>query len=359
MAVLNTWWMPAVDGSEGERLYAFFRCDYCLPARAMPGWVDAMRRIGWRFDDLERGPHRCPVCPPGSARSPRRRLSAPTHNPALPNLIIIGAAKAGTTALHAYLDRHPEIVMAEAKEVNFFDDPECNDHVDEYSTFFDGGSPVRGEASPRYTIDPLVPGVPERIRATVPEAKLIYLVRDPIERALRDYAQHAALWDPIPIDAAFAHAGNPYDIYTAVGMYAHQLELYLRVFPAERILVVDQAELMNSRQQTLREVFRFIGVDEDFVSAGFDTLVNTAAARRPMRSAWRRLRGSRTHGLVKRLPQRPREMLLVPARRLMSRRPPRVPEADPELRERLRAVFAADVSRLRELTCREFATWGL
>jgi hypothetical protein len=325
----------------------------------MPGPVDALRRIGWHFEDLERGPHRCPVCPPATAGTMRFRISAVSETPALPNVIVIGAPKAGTTALHDYLDLHPEIGMAVDKELNFFIDPECTERLEDYASFFDARSPLRGESSPWYAIDPLITGVPERIRAIVPEVKLIYLVRDPVARALGDYAQYTAVWEQIPIEDAFRHLGDPFCRFTAPGLYGRQLERYLDFFPAEQILVVDQADLLGGRQSTLRQVFGFLGADEDFDSPRFEMLVNTTAARRRVGHAWRWLRGSRAVGVVKRLPTRPREMVLRPARRLMSRRPQPPPDPDPELRVRLREAFAGDVARLRELTGREFATWEL
>jgi hypothetical protein len=323
----------------------------------MPGSVGSLRRVGWRFTDLERGPHRCPICPPGRDDAPRSRRSPASVNPAPPDVIVVGAPKAATTALHEYLDVHPEIAMARDKELNFFCDPSCAKRLDDYARYFDGRSPYRGESSPWYAADPIVPGVPERIRASLPDVKLVYLVRDPVERALGDYAQYAAVWDPIPIEQAFGNLGDPYDRFTAPGLYAWQLERYLSVFSSEQILVVDQADLLAAPGPTLKDVFRFIGAESDFVSPRFGVPVNTTALRRRSTSLWRRLRGTRAIGLVKRLPPGPRELVLRPGRRLMSHRPAPRPEPTAELRARLLAAFADDAVRLRELTGREFASW--
>jgi hypothetical protein len=320
----------------------------------MPGSASELRTIGWRFDDLEDGPHRCPICSPGSARV---RLSRPSQSPALPNLIVIGATKAGTTALHDYLDLHPDVAMASDKELDFFCDPGCAERTEEYASFFDGAAPLRGESSPRYTMDPIVPGVAERIRAVVPDARLIYLVRDPVARALADYAQYASVWEAISVEDAFRDLGDPYDRYTAPGLYARQLQRYLEVFGDEQILVIDQADLLADRQRVLGDVYRFLGVDDDFVSPDSDRLVNTTATRRRATPAWRVLRGSRAVGLLKRLPPRPRQLVLGAGRRLVSRSPAPVEDPSPELLERLRATFADDAARLRELTGRAFATW--
>jgi hypothetical protein len=356
VAVLNTWGRPGDDWSD-RKLHAFLRCDFCLPAQTMPGTAEELRRIGWQFDEFERGPHRCPICPPRPVDAPRLRISTPSPRPALPNVIVIGATKAGTTALHDYLAVHPEIDMAVDKELNFFCDPSCAERADEYATFFDADSPVRGETSPRYAVDPMLPGVPERIRAMVPDVKLIYLVRDPVARALGDYAQYTAVWEQIPIEVAFNGVEDPFARFTAPGLYGRQLERYLNVFPAGQILVVDQADLLAERRQTLQRVFRFLDVDEGFDSAHFDAVINATAARRRSSNLRRRLRGSRPLGWVKRLPAGPRDAMLAPARRLLSRRPQPSPDPGPELRERLRATFADDARRLRELTGDEFPTW--
>ena len=86
----------------------------------------------------------------------------------LPTFMIIGAAKAGTTSLHHYLDQHPEISMSTPKETNFFERPDAAENLDEYQRCFQPGTKLRGEASVHYTCWPTVDGVAERISATLP-----------------------------------------------------------------------------------------------------------------------------------------------------------------------------------------------
>jgi len=118
------------------------------------------------------------------------------HAGALPNLVVVGAMKCGTTALHGFLDRHPEIAMSDPKELNFFFGPaagsgddapwaEGNRHrgVGWYRHQFPVAAPVRGESSPGYT-SPSEPHVAARMAALIPGARLVYLVRDPVERAV-------------------------------------------------------------------------------------------------------------------------------------------------------------------------------
>ena len=197
---------------------------------------------------------------------------------ALPTFFIIGAAKAGTTSLHYYLEQHPQIQMSANKEPNFFSGPENGvpypmgrvDTLDTYESLFDPAFSVRGEASVSYANHPRRQGVPERIEEAVPDGRFIYLVRDPIARVLSHY-QHRVAWmgERRPLNEVLGDLSNPYDVCLCPGFYARQLELYLRVFRAERTMVIDQAELLADRQAVLREVFSFLLVDREFTSEAF------------------------------------------------------------------------------------------
>ena len=118
----------------------------------------------------------------------RRRRKA-RRSGALPNLIVIGGLKCGTTSLHHYLNLHPEITMSRPKDLNFFV-RELNWELgpEWYASHFDRASPVRGETSPHYTNLPRFEGVAERMRELLgAETRIIYVVRDPIERMLSHY----------------------------------------------------------------------------------------------------------------------------------------------------------------------------
>ena len=101
----------------------------------------------------------------------------------LPNLIVIGAPKGGTTSLHHYLGAHPDVFMSRRKELGLFDREDWRDRVEWYERQFpDRPRGYAGESSPAYSMHPTVAGVPERIHELLPDARLIYLVRDPVER---------------------------------------------------------------------------------------------------------------------------------------------------------------------------------
>src|SRR5687768_8813331 len=101
----------------------------------------------------------------------------------LPNLIIIGAMKCGTTSMHGYLRRHRQIEMSGTKELDFFiAGRNWEKGPDWYASQFPGGTAIRGESSPNYTSALIFPGVPERMHSVVPDARLLFMVRDPVDR---------------------------------------------------------------------------------------------------------------------------------------------------------------------------------
>src|SRR5438309_7032494 len=279
---------------------------------------------------------------------------------ALPTFFIIGAAKAGTTSLHHYLDQHPEIQMSAIKEPHFFAGPENGlpfppERVADrgaYERLFDPRFAVRGEASPSYTNFPRRSGVPERIKELVPDAKLIYLVRDPIERTLSHY-QHAvaAGRETRSLQEALRGLADPNCYLACHSLYGRQLELYLRCFPGDDVRVVDQAELLRDRGATLRELFGFLGVDEAFTSERFDDELWKTSERRvspPGHAGFiARVVAPRTRWV-------PAEMLRS-IRRSYERafwRPLQKPALAGPTRTRLEDFFAPDAERLRALTGR-------
>ncbi len=238
---------------------------------------------------------------------------------ALPNLIIIGAMKCATTAAHRYLDLHPDVAMSEPKELNFFcGSPQRfagNWHkgVEWYAAQFRPSAPVRGEASPGYT-SPSFPEAAKRMVRIVPDARLIYLVRDPIERAVSQYLHHRAEGtERRPIEEALL---DPQSQYLRRSRYYARLEPYLAHFPPEQVFVCSQEDLLGRRRKTLRELYRFAGVDDSFWSPAHNRRWNTCRDEAPTL-----LGGS--------------------------------------LRRRLAGELSDDAARLRVLAGREFPSWLL
>lgn len=231
----------------------------------------------------------------------------------LPNLIVIGAHKCGTTSLHRYLDEHPQIAMSRTKELHFFvKEVNWDRGVDWYRSYFDRSARVRGESSPSYTNYPTYSGVPERMYSVVPKAKLIFMVRDPIDRIVSHFRMERARGDRTRTlaDAAMRHYRNP---YVWQSRYWWQLRQFLDYFPLSRILIASQEELARDRRETMRRVFRFAGVDEEFESPAFERIWNTSAEREdasfgPGKAPPPELSAEQREGLVEHLSEDVREL---------------------------------------------------
>jgi hypothetical protein len=276
----------------------------------------------------------------------------------LPNLIVIGTQKGGTTSLHYYLDQHPEIAMARAKELNFFVSKGAwTKGVDWYAVQFDPTARVRGESSPSYTNYPIHDGVPARMHSVVPDAKLVYLVRDPLERIVSQYLHDYSVGkEDRSIDDALADDLRTHP-YVLRSKYFFQLEQYLPFFPLSRILVLSQEELLGKRAATMRRVFDFLGVDSSFYDPRFERLKHRTSGRR------RRTRAGETVSSLARAVSRrvhtPRwiawkaeRLLVFPLARRLER-----PVLGDVLSQRLIAELQDDVGRLRELTGEQFEGW--
>ena len=285
----------------------------------------------------------------------------------LPNFFIIGAAKTGTTSLHYYLDQHPEIQMSATKEPNFFSGPANGipypmgrvESLTEYETLFDHTTPVRGEASVGYTNHPRRQGVPERIKVLIPDAKFIYLVRDPVARAVSQYQHRVALeGERRPVDEALGDLSDPYSPYLGPSLYMSQLDLYLRHFAPDSLLIIDQTELLGDRRATLREIFSFLGVDDAIDSSRFDDELNTGVEHRLYPARYARLFGPVSSPLVNWVPRSVRQSARRSVERLLWRPVEKVVLGD-VLRERLEQLYSGEVQRLRAFTGKSFATWSV
>lgn len=207
-------------------------------------------------------------------RLPRRKGGHDT----LPNFIIIGGLKCGTTSIHHYLGLHPDVHMSKPKELNFFAAEQNWDlGFDWYKGRFDSSSKINGESSPHYTNRPRFNGVAERIHEYCPDAHLIYMVRDPIKRILSHWV-HAtgAGYETREFDETLV---KPDTAYIHRSMYWMQLEPYLELFDPGQIEIITQEELGSDRDGTMKRAFTFLGVDEDFTSGQWDRQWEKSSAK--------------------------------------------------------------------------------
>ncbi|MCT2398709.1 sulfotransferase family protein [Novosphingobium mangrovi (ex Huang et al. 2023)] len=180
-----------------------------------------------------------------------------------PNLFIIGASKAGSSALHAYLAAHPRICMSTEKEPCYFIDQNelkaawpimarrpCSHDREAYLDLWQANDRTRyrGESSVYYSQAPHRSGVPARIAAVSPDARIIYTVREPVIRAIGHYWQRfKEFQEPLPLDTAMRE--NP--LYRDTSDYALQLHFYLEHFAPSQIHVIVAEELRKDRRRVL------------------------------------------------------------------------------------------------------------
>lgn len=178
----------------------------------------------------------------------------------LPDFIVIGAMKAGTTTLHSSLEMHPSIEMSKFKETNFFS-KRFDKGIDWYSSQFSKGNKIIGEASPSYSRKHVYPGVAERIYETLPHCKIIYVLRDPIDRLIshlhhdlyRDRLSQREIDEKVLEDPQYINASK----------YYNQISDYLKYFKKEKILFVEFNSLKKQPSLTLNNIFGFLGVEEN------------------------------------------------------------------------------------------------
>lgn len=294
----------------------------------------------------------------------------------MPNFLIIGAAKSGTTALHNYLKQHPEIFMSTRKELRFFPfedqmpsfrgpgDDRDMEHVvrsiEDYRAHFaeSAGYPARGESSPLYLY---YSRSAERIRHYIPDAKLIVILRHPADRAYSQYLMRVSDGrEPLSFgDALDAEERRISDgwshhwHYRRRGFYAAQLKPYFNLFKREQLRIYLYEDYVADLVGLMQDIFRFLNVDDSFVP---DVSVRHNVSKIP------RSRALQTF-LTEPRPVKNLFKPLLPAR--WSRRvgdrlrrhnltKPPLPEG---LRRQLTEGYREDINELQEMLQRDLSRW--
>jgi hypothetical protein len=265
----------------------------------------------------------------------------------LPNLLVIGAMKCGTTSLHHYLGLHPEIFMSRRKELDFFiEDLNWKKGIAWYAAQFPEPAAIRGEASPRYSLHPVYRGVPQRIHQVLPDVKLVYVVRDPVQRVISHY-MHDVIERSEQRTLEAILEQDERNHYVHCSRYWMQLEQYRCVFPTRQVLVIRQEDLLEQRAGILRSVFRFLEVDESFASWRTAARRHQTTRKRQLSHSGRVLRESILGRLLDRMRPELRGylewLLFYPFSRAVERFRPPVPLVD-----RLEELFREDTRRLED-----------
>jgi Sulfotransferase family len=261
---------------------------------------------------------------------------SPAGGPPLPNFVIVGAMRSGSTSLYKYLQVHPQVWMPR-KEIHFFD-KRWDNGLDWYRDRFAGwsGQPAVGEATPTYLAET---EALDRMAATIPDAKLVAILRDPVDRAYSHYwMEHVRGRDDRPFAAAAAD-------YLGRGRYLPQLEAASARFGRDDVAVVLLDDLRSSPGDTYAEVCAFLGVDPAFRPPRLGERVNRFVAFRSMR-----VRDAR-----RRLPKALRIGRIVGKLNAVEGD---YPPLDPALAARLRAGMASDNEALAAWLGRDLSAWG-
>lgn len=277
----------------------------------------------------------------------------------MPSFLLIGAQKAGTTSMHAYLSHHPDIFMPDEKEPHWFVPELRRGDRDAYERLFEPGRDVRhrGEASPSYTMFPFFAGVPQRIAREIPDVRLVYLVRDPVER------MRSAFIETLAVGNWRAHSyGSVREAlmanfsYVVVSMYWLQLRQYLECFDPEQLLVITSEQLLADRQATLDRVLVHLGLEPGWQPPNVDEVLNQSSERRALRPgvarADRWLARRRWYSLDIRKRVRGSRLGMRSFR-------PEETTVDSELRAAFAEVFRDDLTGLRGFLGEDFDAWGL
>ena len=289
----------------------------------------------------------------------------------MPNFLIIGAMKSGTTALYYYLEQHPQIYMSPVKEPNFFCsgereswDSESVKRIGAYQYLFKGVSDEKaiGEASHCYLYEPQAVA---QIQQHLPDAKLVAILRNPVDRAyshflhmvrngtepLTDFAQ--ALRE----EETGAYQNRSPQDYVGRGRYYAQLKRYFDAFDRKQLKVYLYEDLTNAPIDTLQDTFRFLGVDDSFVP---DVSLRRNVSGYPKYKTLDKFlsRPSLVKDALKvYLPAGLRWRLSKAFDDFKTRNLVQPPAVQPEIRRQLVGVYREDILQVQELIQRDLSGW--
>jgi hypothetical protein len=218
-----------------------------------------------------------------------------------------------------------------------------------------------GEFSTSYTQHPGFPGVPERMHELLPQVKLIYLVRDPIERAVSHYMHNwAARLETNKIEDAFQPVYESW--YLNTSLYYYQISHYLEYYSEKDIPIVQSEQLRKRRIETLEEIFRFIGADPSYKDTKFAEEYHISAEKKrrdPVHAFFRTSPWGRpVRNIVKQIVS---NNLIERAKRLMRLTRNKVQKSTPskEILHQARDYLQKDIDQFRTLTGNEFREWSV
>ncbi len=284
----------------------------------------------------------------------------------LPNFMIIGVAKAGTTSLYRYLDQHPQVFICSEKGTNFFGYEDARawkwadegaapalrhfqaKSFEEYEALFAGVSDeiAIGEVSPQYF---RCPTAAQRIRECIPEVKLVASLRNPADRAFSGFMMRTRRGETVK---SIYEELTSESSHVKEGFYYKRLERYFDIFPRYQIKICLFEEFKKDPAKLIADLYEFLGVDTTFVP---DTAVRYNPGAVPKVRLLNRLFYSPTLVRISQsvFPSSLQRMLKQ-IRQLNLRTIPKFP---PDLRADLLNLYREDILRLQELLDRDLSIW--
>jgi len=275
-------------------------------------------------------------------------------DPAFPDFLIIGAARAGTTTLYHQLREHPQIFLPVTKELNFFSmhwDKGWSWYTNHFKERAEGL--VSGEASTTYT-RPDFPLVPLRISESLPEVKLIYVMRNPVMRTFSHYLYYKQHQKE---SAPFAEALETNPLYLSMSDYLFWIETYLQFFDKQSFHFIVAEDFFKNPQAELKALFRFLNVNEHFIPQSIHQKTNVAGQIKYhlIFSALRQISRRARTPIERFLPEKVKIRIRNQVHQLVADK--EKPRLSPAAKEDLISRFSKDIDSLETLTGKNLTIW--
>lgn len=298
-----------------------------------------------------------------------------------PNFFIVGTAKAATTSLHEYLNAHPDVFMSPEKEPQYLavqdgkfvsvdgyvnpahtirSYPPVIEAEDKYHALFDGATDeaVVGESSTLYLYSKLAP---ERIASNYPDAKIVMILRNPVDRAYSQFLHHVRDGHETTTDFRKAFFGEeerldrgPFWHYRRMGCYHAQVEQYVDRLQTDQVHLVRFREIKEDVSCVLRNIYQFLGVDDSFEPGNFHVRNKTGLPERTWMNNLLFL--ARRFPLLRRVTHLIPEPIREGIRTLRDRNLAK-PKLSTETRRDMASAFHEDIEKLEGLLGLNFSTW--
>jgi hypothetical protein len=197
----------------------------------------------------------------------------------LPNFLIVGAPRAGTTWMAKNLMEHPEVYMPRIKETHFFD-LEYDKGIEYYKKYFNKVSDEKavGEGTPNYLF---LKEIPALLHKYMPEAKLIFTLRNPVDRLYSRYWNAKAKYES-NAELSFEDKIKLKPLFIEEGFYYDHLVRYYELFPKENFLILLYEDIKIQPEEFMKKVYRFLQIDEHFNSPLLRNKINSAASKKKL-----------------------------------------------------------------------------